>query len=281
MNFVAACRRKGLSAVAITDHHDLAMLPLIRAAARAEATTMGEVQPEEERLIVFPGVELTLGVPCQALLILDADFPDDRLPDVLKVLNIDETDHSEAKLPAATALECISSLRELHEILDQRLWLKGRYILFPNVTDGGHKTLIRTGLHPKYKEMPCVGGYVDGGLAKLGRGNQSIVSGQDSAWGNKPLAIFQTSDSRSSDFGQLGLHSTWVKWASPTAEALRQACLAQESRISQTLPHLPSVWISRLIVTNSKWLVFLKRSFCHASKSVAPRCVPYMKQDGR
>lgn len=50
-SFVAACREKGLHAVAITDHHDLAFFKYIKDAAA-------------ENPIVFPGMELTLGVPC-------------------------------------------------------------------------------------------------------------------------------------------------------------------------------------------------------------------------
>jgi len=253
MNFVTACRKVGLNAVAITDHHDLAMLPLIRDAAQEETTITGEAVPKEEQLVIFPGVELTLAVPCQALLILDADFPSDLFSDVLKILNIDEIDHSAVSLPPTNAIN-IDSFQYLHVLLDQRSWLKGRYIIFPNMSDGGYKTLLRNGLHHKYKEMPCVGGYLDGSIEKLGRGNQNIISGQDANWGNKPVGIFQTSDSRSDDFVKLGLHSTWVKWASPTAEALRQACLARESRISQTVPQLPGIWILRLVVTNSKFM---------------------------
>jgi type III restriction enzyme len=40
----------------------------------------------------------------------------------------------------------------------------------------------------------------------------------------------------------------------PTGEALRQACLAQESRISQDEPRLPAIIISRIEVSNSTFL---------------------------
>ncbi|MEJ7823517.1 MAG: hypothetical protein WKF85_14425 [Chitinophagaceae bacterium] len=73
-------------------------------------------------------------------------------------------------------------------------------------------------------------------------------------WGHKSVALFQTSDSRQSDFGILGTYSTWVKWATPTAEALRQACLAKESRLSQTAPDLPQIHITKIDVTNSRFL---------------------------
>lgn len=259
--FVAKCREIGLHAVAITDHHDLVFAPLIRAAAAAEVDRNGALFPETEQLVVYPGVELTLGVPCQALLLLDADLPDDRLPLVLEALAAAQHDPADHCLPSVTRLEHISSLKQLYETLDQRDWLRGRYIVLPNVTDNGHGSIMRTGMQSKYKEMPCVGGYLDGSVDAIGTGNASKFAGRDAAWGNKPIALFQTSDSRNATFETLGQHSTWVKWATPTAEALRQACLGHQSRISQKQPQLPNVFISRVVVSNSKFLGPLDISF--------------------
>lgn len=253
-NFVAACRRKNLHAVAITDHHDLANVEYIRQAARQELGPDGGPLLPEQRLVVFPGIELTLGVPCQALLLFDADFPADRFSVVLDALAIDITDADKEQLPPVVRCDHIDSLVKLYQTLDHRQWLKDRYIVLPNVSDGGHETLMRTGMQSKYKEMPCVGGYLDGSISKVGKGNRAKFDGLDVAWGNKRIAIFQTSDSRSSTFDNLGKHSTWVKWATPTAEALRQACLAQESRISQAAPELPTIYVTRLSVSNSKFL---------------------------
>jgi chromosome segregation protein len=70
----------------------------------------------------------------------------------------------------------------------------------------------------------------------------------------KRVAVIQTSDSRSESFNDLGSHATWIKWAAPTAEALRQACLAQESRIAHDEPEIPGVVITRLSVSNSKFM---------------------------
>ena len=82
--FIRACRDAGLGAVAITDHHDFGFFPWIRAAAEGERGEDGELLTPEKRIIVFPGLELTLAVPCQALLIFSADFPNDRLSAVLE-----------------------------------------------------------------------------------------------------------------------------------------------------------------------------------------------------
>jgi type III restriction enzyme len=102
--------------------------------------------------------------------------------------------------------------------------------------------------------MPFVGGYVDGTVNSLKAGPVSILAGKDKAWGNKRIACIQTSDNRREDHADLGKHSSWIKWAKPTAEALRQACLAQESRISHDEPKLPSVIISSISVSNSQFL---------------------------
>lgn len=251
---VAACREKRLDAICISDHHDFAMVPHIRAAATRELASNGEPVAEADRLVVFPGLELTLGVPCQAILVLDADFPADRLASVLTALAIEAVDLSQASLPPVTVLDHVTELRVLHETLDQHEWMRGRYIVFPNVTDGGHKSLLRSGMQAKYKDMPCVGGYLDGSVAAIGTGNRRIIAGEDSNYGNKRIAVFQTSDSRSSTFTDLGVHSTWVKWARPTAEALRQACLASDTRVAHESPELPTSYVARISVSNSKFM---------------------------
>ena len=255
-DFVAQCRSKALHAVAITDHHDFAFFPFVSAAAKNETDADGDAIAAQDQLVVFPGLELTLTVPCQAILILDADFPEFRLSDVLKALLFDPIDPSLPTIPQTTALTDSGDLKLLHDKLDKHDWLRGRYIVLPNVSPAGHQTLLRKGLHAKYIAMPSVGGYLDGDMSLFDKkkGKELILAGKDKAWGNKRLALFQTSDSRADGFSDLGVHSTWVKWSKPTAEAIRQACLAQESRIAQVEPAFPNVWLSRIVVSNSKFM---------------------------
>ena len=256
--FVSAAREKGLEAVAISDHHDFAFFPYVKRAAAAEMLPGGAKVPETQQLVVFPALELTFSVPCQAIMILDADFPEDRLDDVLKALHFDPVDRNLDALPQTTVLQDSGDINEIHAKLDKHDWLRGRYIILPNVTPSGHKTLLRTSFQAKYRDMVAVGGYLDGSIANLDKskhvGEKRILEGGDATWGSKRLALFQTSDARKADFSTLGEHTTWVKWATPTAEALRQACLAQESRLAQTEPSLPNVWISRVVVSNSKFM---------------------------
>ncbi len=253
--FVAACRVRGLQAVAITDHHDVAFFRYIRDAAVAETDDDGKALPASERLVVFPGMELTLGIPCQALLIFDADLPIEFLSLALTALAIAPSDNTAAKAAQLKKLD-IMSFVDLYTALERQDPLRGHFIVFPHVSAGGHQSLVRKGFEKHYVSMPCVGGYVDGQLPTEPKaaGMRTITNGQDKNWGNKPLGLFQTSDNRTRDFAKLGADATWVKWARPTAEALRQACLARRSRISQVEPGLPAIRITRIEVSNSKFL---------------------------
>jgi type III restriction enzyme len=253
--FVDACRGKELEAVAITDHHDLVFFKYIREAARNETDESGKPLHATNRLVVFPGMELTLGIPCQALLLFDAELAVEFLPLALTALGITPSDSSTEKHAKVTKLD-IMSFEDLYEALNKLEPLRDHFIVFPHIGDGGYKTLLRKDFEKHYVSMPCVGGYVDGSLPEepKSKGMRTITSGLDKNWGNKPIGLFQTSDSRSRGFTALGAHVTWVKWARPTAEALRQACLARHSRITHTEPRFPSIQITRIEVSNSKFL---------------------------
>lgn len=254
---IAACRSKGLGGIAITDHHDFAFFPYVKATALTEVDATGNPIPDEARIVVFPGIELTLSSPpCQALLILDADFDESKFGDILTALTIDATPDTKSKLASVDSVSptSVTSLNDLEDRLNQHKWLKGKFIILPNVTDGGYKTLFRDGFDKHYKEMRCVGGYLDGAYAGTSVGKKNILEGRQQNNGYKPIAVFQTSDTRRRDHANLGLYSTYVKWSEPTAEALRQACLAHESRLSLSEPELPSVWIISVNVSNSKFL---------------------------
>lgn len=251
---VQACRERGLRGIAITDHHDMAFVEYVRRAAADETDQEGKPLLKERRLTVFPGMELTLGVPCQALLIFDAELPSDMFSLAMTALAITPNSSTEAKTAPVARLTRIESLRQLKDELDRHTFLRDRYIIFPNVGENGQFSLLRLGQAGKYVEMPCVGGYVDGEFSKVGTGNQNIIAGKAKEWGHKRIACFQTSDNRREDHRDLGRVSTWIKWAVPTAEALRQACLAQESRISQDSPQLPAVIVAGISVSNSAFL---------------------------
>jgi len=254
VKLITACRKTSLDAIAVTDHHDMVFVDYIRQAAEQEVDSEGNFLPKEDRIIVFPGIELTLAVPCQAILLLDADFESSRFESLLDVLAISPSSREQKTTAEITRLGNIESLRKLKSKLDEHPWLEGRYIIFPNVSGEGKDSLLRSGMMQRYKDMPFVGGYLDGSKGDLKHGTLSIIEGKDNSWGNKRIACIQTSDNRREDHAELGKHSSWIKWANPTAEALRQACLAQESRISDSKPALPSVVITSVSAKNSSFL---------------------------
>ena len=254
---IQSCRTKGLGGIAITDHHDFLFFSYVKAAAASEVDSTGNAIPKENQIIVFPGIELTLSSPpCQAILLLDADFDETKLGDILTTLTIEATIDTASKLASVDSVSptSVTGLNDLEDKLNQHKWLKGKFIIFPNVTDGGYKTIFRDGFDKHYKEMRCVGGYIDGDYSTTSVGKKNILEGRQQNNGYKPIAVFQTSDNRRRDHSDLGTYITYVKWSEPTAEALRQACLAKESRLSLTEPELPSIWITSLTVSNSKFL---------------------------
>jgi type III restriction enzyme len=253
-SLVQACRERKIEAIAITDHHDMALVGLVRTAAQEETNEAGNPLHPKQRLVVFPGMELTLGVPCQALLIFDASFPEDMFSLAMTALAINPSPAEESRTAPVKRLDHIQSLVQLKAELDKHAFLRERYIVFPHVGENGQFSLLRKGLAGKYVEMPCVDGYVDGDAGKLGKGKKDIIAGTAKEWGHKRIACFQTSDNRYADHRDLGKSTTWIKWAIPTAEALRQACLAQESRISQEQPKLPATVITGITVSNSTFL---------------------------
>lgn len=87
--FIASCREKGLDAVAVTDHHDFGFFSFIRAAAEQEVDAEGKPIPPQDRVVVFPGMELTLNSPDDRVRAL-AEFRQRSLNwDVLRKLCLD------------------------------------------------------------------------------------------------------------------------------------------------------------------------------------------------
>jgi chromosome segregation protein len=228
----------------------LAFFPYIRNAALEEVDAKGTPVPAATRLIVFPGIELTLALPCQAIVVFDPDSADESLNAAMHALGIEQAPAADSKSKEVQKLRFIS-LEELCDTLNALSSIKGRFILLPNVNDGGSDTILRQDFSEHYKTMPCVGGYVDGLVS--GHSKSNITNGKDPAWGNKKVGVIQTSDAREADFSKLGTASTWIKWSSPTTEAIRQACLSPASRIRYSEPLIPDTWIAAMEVSASRY----------------------------
>lgn len=274
---VAHARKAGLAAIAVTDHHDLCFWPYLRDAATKETDDAGAQYSPADRLVVFPGVELTLSTPpCQVLLLLDPDVPEKTIQHIWGALKVIPTDNSDATTTLTETLELDRNIATItKDIAALRTnpaetnpakfeYLDGRFILLPNVKPSGHQTMLRTNFQDHYADSPFCGGYVEKVFYKdLGQGDRNILEGRVQAWGSKALGVFQTSDCRiitqmedgkSLIFDGLGQWPTWVKWAAPSAEALRQACLAKISRIAHAEPAYPLLQVAGVVVSDSEFL---------------------------
>lgn len=264
--FIKACRDKKIDAVSITDHHDLSFYGYIKEASLVEKDEAGNPIDENKRIIVFPGMELTVDVPCQALLIFDSaiQLTEELIIKIYTALSIqNQTIKSESKSIQHDRLP-IKSINEIYDRLNSVLALKNKFIVFPNIKENGGDSILREGFYNEYASSNFVGGYLDRGQFenhKAKQGWNNIIEGRTPAYGNRSIGVFQTSDNRTDTFEHLGVSATWVKWSTPTAEGLRQACLAKKSRILQEEPKLPSTIIKDIKITNSSFLKNLEIEF--------------------
>lgn len=254
--YLQKIRDAGLNAIAMTDHHDVVFVKQLRKVAELQNQEFESNSESEKIITVFPGIEMSLANPVsQCIIIFDSDFSDSNLDSVVNFLGINPTNEFE-KITTPTqkiSHTLIHDLVHLHQKLDELSYCKGRYVILPNVGKSGEHTIMRSGFHEHYRKMPCVGGYVDKAISTES-GYQNKLNGGDVNYGNKSIALISTSDNRYEDGREFGKFSTWIKWAEPTAEAIKQACLAKESRISQIEPELPQIFIQSVDVTTSKFL---------------------------
>jgi len=249
--FVAKCREVGIRAIGITDHNDMCFVKYFQLAA--QDGEIGGIDPLKQNPIIFPGVEITSMVGYQVIILLDANADESLQNILLHAIGMTPTLDSEETGPEPRPLN-FTKLDELDDLIRQRKELDGRYIILPHVGIDGYKTLAKKSLREVYAAMPCVGGYIECPYGQLNRRSIFLFDGMLRGWSTKPIGIFQTSDFRGEAATYDGSRSTWVKMAEFTAEAIRQACLAKESRISQEEPKLPTRHIQRIQVSNSTFM---------------------------
>jgi type III restriction enzyme len=224
-----------------------------QSAAQDQTQKIEAINLEKQNPIVFPGVEILSMVGYQVIILLDASADESLQNILLHTIGITPVIDSEETGPEPRAMN-FTTLKELDDLLRQRRELEGRYIILPHVGIDGYKTLAKKQLREIYSMMPCVGGYIECLHAQLNKRSIFLFDGKLRGWGNKSIGIFQTSDFRGEASSYNGDHSTWVKMAEFTAEAIRQACLAKESRISQEEPKIPTRYIQSIYVSDSTFM---------------------------
>ncbi|WP_405111052.1 AAA family ATPase [Phaeobacter sp. BS52] len=251
LEFVDACMKRDLRAIAITDHHEMVMIPYVQAAIAQRLS-----EDTHFDLWLFPGMELTCRHGVQCLILFDADLSEEWRTEAQSKLGITipSLNVSGQQGPRVTQLDF--PYPEISSRLDLVQELQGRYIILPNVSQGGQHTVLTEGSHADFKKMSYVGGYLDSGqnIKTIKGKNKRRLSGQEDIWGNRFVYPLPTSDGRSADFSKIGTNSCWIKLAAPTAEAIRQALLGHRSRVAIELPQTPTLSVNSVEVSGSEIL---------------------------
>lgn len=246
--FIDHCVAKGLTAIALTDHHEMTMVSYVQREIkrRVEADATFD-------LWLFPGMELTANGGVQCLILFDADLPEKWCIQAQGKLGIAYAAINPMKAAGPKVSQIKISYPDIQKSLDDIEELKGKYIVLPNVSQGGKHTVLTDGEHVEFKRMPYVGGYLDAGqtIDTLLPKNKQRLSGDDEAWSEREIYPLPTSDSRAADFSRLGTNNVWIKLAVPTAEALRQAFLGHKSRICLTDPLVPTLVVKSVEIEDS------------------------------
>lgn len=247
-NFVGECVSRGLEAIALTDHHEMVMVPYVE-----QAISDRKNADPKLNLWLFPGMELTAKGGKQCLIIFDAALSEDWRQQAIGALKISyaAVDEKASKSPPVTQLAV--DYPDIASELDTVEGLRGRYIILPNVSQGNSHTVLVDGAHADFRRMPYVGGYVDRDqtIKTLGPKNRTRLSGTDKHWSTREIYPLPTSDSRSDDYADLGQNNTWIKLAEPTAEAIRQSFLGNRSRIRIEAPQTPSLVVASIDIEGS------------------------------
>lgn len=236
--FLRECDQRGLSVVAVTDHHDAGMVPYIQTAAAKKVPSV----------TVFPGVEITCKDNAQCLAILDPKCGWDVQQKLLHTLTgIMPANPASAKTNTVTCAN--PTVEQLFDAIANEPTLRDVTLLVPHFSnEDAHKSLNAKGHHPRFAQLECDGVYVERSYASLDAVTVDKIRGEVPEWGTRRRAILTTGDNRSATWDRLGVHECWIKLGETSVEGVRQAFLADESRIAYVLPVVASERVVRLTV---------------------------------
>ncbi|MCP1557498.1 UNVERIFIED_ORG: ABC-type lipoprotein export system ATPase subunit [Methylorubrum zatmanii] len=226
--------------MAVTDHHDVAFLPYVIAAAARLGPDPG--------LIVFPGIEITCSDNVQCLAIFE---PGTEQADWSRLLaRLDAVTETPAESPKTDQIRhCGLTVEALFAVATADATLATRMMLVPHFSnEGAHKSLNADGFGPRFAALPCDGVYIECPHADLDRVTLEKAQGKIDEWGRRRRAVLATGDNRNASWERLGAHNCWARLGEPTLEALRQAFLADEARIAHVPPQLPANRVVKIAI---------------------------------
>ena len=205
---------------------------IIEAAAKA--------REEGFDLWVFPGIEITCDDGVQCLALLSQTAPPEALERLQRLL----TQVPQPDPLTSRGLQADKCGLELRTLIDkskkyESLRKSPLCFLMPAMIVGTSRFYAGdTKLNSA--NCPSAASICECPYDTLNQGALDKIQGRATSWGNRRRGILTTGDNRHGDFSRLAKHPTWVRLGEPTAEALRQACLADRARITYTAPSIPS-----------------------------------------
>lgn len=239
-SFLNECDNRDLSVVAITDHHDFRMAEY----TAVEAQIHGKIG-------VFRGIEVTCQDNVQCLAIFEPACESNVLSKFLGMLTgiMDAPANASS---AAPTVPCRMSLVDLFNAVHEEPLVRDHCILLPHFGKlEAHKSANAQGFNLRFADLACDGVYVEVPYAELDSPTLDKIQGRVPTWGKRRRAILVTGDNKTDTYDRLGAHDCWLKLGEHSLEALRQAMLADEARISFTEPELPDERITQLTVQSS------------------------------
>ena len=229
-DFVGAAVAGKLSAVAISDHHDVCMSRYVIEA----------VKRLDSNLLVYPAIEVTCSDNAQCLVIIDPSANVDTQKMVLaKAGNILIAADAAAK--TCEILPAHQTVSDFVAAIQSEAHLKDVCAILPHFsTQDAHKSLNEHGHHPRFANLPVDGVYIEHPYPALDKVTLDKIQGKIGDWGKRRRAIVATGDNRAADWKRLGAHDCWIKLGEHSIEAFRQALLADEARIAFLPPVSPT-----------------------------------------
>ena len=230
--FVQECVKRSLGAVAITDHHDTVFIPIIQEAIQRLGLSSA--------LWFFPGIEVTCNDASQCLLLFDPNTDRPTLQRLFggHINNIQEpADHL---VKAGMVSPCGKNIVEFIDGIYEDSVLRAKSVPLPHGgNNSDHRSVIKRQFQSRFQDLETDGVYIERPFDELQAGTLTILQGDDPQWGNRRRGVLPTGDSRDATFSRLGVHTCWIRLGEPTTEAIRQALLADEARITYATPVAP------------------------------------------
>ena len=239
--FVAAAIARGLHGIAVTDHHDVALVPYVIAAAERSQTS----------LVVFPGVEITCQDAVQCLALLDPASPKETWHRLINNLRAVQHAHLDDGRGCEVA-SCGLTVAELVALVGDDPILRQATVIVPHFSnEGAHKSMNQGGHSARFRDLACDAVYIECHHHELDSLTRDKIQGRIREWGTRRRAILATGDNRGAGWGRLGAHECWVKLGERTIESLRQAFLADEARVAHDQPVVPSERVTEIRVQST------------------------------